>query len=169
MKTYSVTIESQSAEAILEFAGLAQARGLTVRHDLAVEYEQPAEPVRRTPVTSGAVAAKPIRSPVTSGTPNLDEAWTELMGSINAAQWNVLRVIKAHPEGVTSRGLAKELGEPVNSITGYIGGGLRKNIPNARFQYEQIIITEGKKPNSVYRPGTILLSRELPKHPPSNK
>jgi hypothetical protein len=146
------------AETAAEVVALAQSRGFSPFVQKLATYEtEPERPAVSTKPNAKKDATKQAVSAA------VDQAWASLLALIGAKQVNCLRVIKAHPEGVTSEQIGIELNRSTSSITGSLGGGLRPNIKKAGFGDDDETVIASKKIAGVwtYFPGPVLRSHDL--------
>lgn len=147
MPSYRITFEVDDTEGMKILASL-HAQGIQPHVEVL-------EPAKRTPVTKNAGRAASVD--VTTRVEN----WAEFLALLTPGQLDVLKVIKASPQGVTSNDIAASLGKEPSQITGSLGGGLRKNIPKAGYEDDHIIVSTKIGGVWTYSPGPVLMARDL--------
>ena len=123
---------------------------------ITVETEDPQSVLRLIDAATQNNNTTETKSPI-----DKDQAAIKFTTLINTNQVSVLRIIRNHPEGISVREIATALNCSNNSVSGYIGGGIRKNIPKAGLSHEDILITKRVGSQFIYYPGPTLLRWEL--------
>jgi hypothetical protein len=132
-----------------------------------VAYEQAtaraSNPVQVTPVPIRPVTLAPWPPPPTQVLTNGEAKWSALLSRTGEKQKVFMRLLRAHPDGVSKAVAMEAVGvDTGNHLAGIIGGGLAKHAKAAGFEDREVYIIKWEAGEPRYRPGPALLKHDVP-------
>lgn len=135
--------------------------------------EQPLEADASEAVPAAASDSSPAHSKKTAWDHLLaddldaDGPWDRFSKLIWGKQLEVLVVLKSAGKPLEIADIRKAVGASTNnSVTGYIAGGIRKNLEKAKVPIEDVLVVDDTGGVRTYRAGPLLLANNLPEPEP---
>jgi hypothetical protein len=124
--------------------------------DEAVEFQHKKALIR----AAKAPSDRTVKATIDAGT---GARWGKLMELVGSGkQLQFLQLLRDNPDGVTREMAMTAVGvDNANALAGVVGGGIAKNIATAGLDRRDIYLIEVRDGAKRYRPGPLLLKREV--------